>query len=101
MPIPRKGDQRADADFIVASDDAARLEAEVGPLIERGLLCAEGRFVVRRLLEQRRITFRSFLLNQAALDSLRDDIERHAPHAHVFLIASSSFVTRWPVFAET
>ena len=60
-------------------------------LTERGLLCAEGRFVVRRLLGQRRLVFRSLLLNQAALDSLRDDIEQHAPQADVFLIASSSF----------
>ena len=37
MPIPRKGDQRTDADFVVATDDAARLEAEVGPLIERAV----------------------------------------------------------------
>ena len=34
MPIPRRGDQRSGADFIVATDDVARLEAEVGPLIE-------------------------------------------------------------------
>ena len=60
-------------------------------LTERGLMCAEGRFVVRRLLEQQRVVFRSFLLNQPALDSLRDEIERHAPHADVFLIASNSF----------
>ncbi|MGH3077261.1 MAG: hypothetical protein ACRDPZ_03665 [Gaiellaceae bacterium] len=37
MPIPRKGDQRADADFVVATDDVARLEAEVGPLVERAV----------------------------------------------------------------
>ena len=37
MPIPRKGGQRTDADFVVATDDAARLEAEVGPLIERAV----------------------------------------------------------------
>ncbi len=81
----------------IDSGDDPRLAGYIGVrdpdrFIERGLLCAEGRFVVRRLLEQRRIVFRSFLLNQAALDSLRDDIERHAPHADVFLIAASSFV---------
>jgi hypothetical protein len=37
VPIPRKGDQRADADFVVATDDVARLEAEVGPLVERAV----------------------------------------------------------------
>lgn len=62
-----------------------------GRLTERGLLCAEGRFVVRRLLEQRRIVFRSFLLNQAALDSLSQCIDQHAPQADIFLIASKDF----------
>lgn len=37
MPIPRRGEGRTDAEFIVATDDAARLEAEVGPLIERAV----------------------------------------------------------------
>jgi hypothetical protein len=37
MPIPRRGDERKDADFIVATDDVARLEAEVGPLVERAV----------------------------------------------------------------
>jgi tRNA G18 (ribose-2'-O)-methylase SpoU len=81
----------------IDSGDDPRLADYIGVrdphrLTDRGLLCAEGRFVVRRLLEHRRIVFRSFLLNQAALDSLRDDIERHAPDADVFLIASGSFV---------
>jgi hypothetical protein len=35
--IPRRGEGRTDADFIVATDDVARLEAEVGPLIERAV----------------------------------------------------------------
>ena len=37
MPIPRKGQERKDVDFIVATDDVARIEAEVGPLIERAV----------------------------------------------------------------
>jgi hypothetical protein len=37
VPIPRKGQERKDADFVVATDDVARLEAEVGPLIERAV----------------------------------------------------------------
>jgi tRNA G18 (ribose-2'-O)-methylase SpoU len=80
----------------IASGDDPRLAdyigvREPGRFTERGLLCAEGRFVVRRLLEQRRLVFQSFLLNQAALESLHDDIERYAPEADVFLIASSGF----------
>ena len=37
MPIPRKGKARSDADFTVATDDAARLSDEVVPLIERAV----------------------------------------------------------------
>jgi hypothetical protein len=37
VPIPRKGDRRTDADFVVATDDVAQLEAAVGPLIERAV----------------------------------------------------------------
>lgn len=37
MPIPRRGEERKDADFIVATDDVARLESEVGPLLERAV----------------------------------------------------------------
>jgi hypothetical protein len=35
--IPRRGEERGDADFIVATDDVARLEAEIKPLIERSV----------------------------------------------------------------
>jgi hypothetical protein len=35
VPIPRKGQSRSGADFVVANDDAARLENEVAPMIER------------------------------------------------------------------
>jgi hypothetical protein len=37
VPIPRRGDERKDADFVVATDDVARLETEVGPLLERAV----------------------------------------------------------------
>jgi hypothetical protein len=37
VPIPRKSDQRREASFSVASDDAARLAAEVRLLIERAV----------------------------------------------------------------
>src|SRR4051812_42275622 len=41
-------------------------------LRERGLLIAEGRFVVRRLFDSRRIRVRSLLVNDAALNGLSD-----------------------------
>jgi hypothetical protein len=37
VPIPRKGKARSDADFTVATDDAARLSDEVVPLVERAV----------------------------------------------------------------
>lgn len=37
MPIPRKGKARTDADFAVATDDAARLADQVVPMIERAV----------------------------------------------------------------
>lgn len=37
MPIPRKRDQPTDAGFVVATDDTARLESEIGPIIERAV----------------------------------------------------------------
>lgn len=44
-------------------------------LERRGLLIAEGRFVVRRLFDSGRITLRSLLLNDAALNGLGDVLE--------------------------
>jgi tRNA G18 (ribose-2'-O)-methylase SpoU len=41
-------------------------------LVTRGLLIAEGRFVVRRLLQSRRIVCRSLLLNEAAFNAFED-----------------------------
>lgn len=37
MQIPRRGEGRTDAGFIVATDDAARLETEVVSLVERAV----------------------------------------------------------------
>ena len=37
MPIPRKGKARSDADFAVATDDAARIFDEAVPLVERAV----------------------------------------------------------------
>jgi tRNA G18 (ribose-2'-O)-methylase SpoU len=54
-------------------------------LRERGLLIAEGRFVVRRLLASRRITTRSLLLNDAALNGLADVLVHAAPGIDVFV----------------
>ena len=44
-------------------------------LTERGLLIAEGRFFVRRLLESKRISTRSLLLNEAAANGMADTLD--------------------------
>jgi tRNA G18 (ribose-2'-O)-methylase SpoU len=54
-------------------------------LVDRGLLIAEGRFVVRRLLADRRVRFRSLLLNNAACQALAGAIERDAPDVDVYV----------------
>jgi tRNA G18 (ribose-2'-O)-methylase SpoU len=64
----------------IAEGDDPRLADYAGVreparLRERGLLIAEGRFVVRRLLASTRITSRSLLLNDAALNGLRDVLD--------------------------
>ncbi len=65
---------------------------EPSRLPPRGLLIAEGRFVVRRLLESGRIRVRSLLLNGAAWKALADLIERTAPACDVY-IASADVMT--------
>jgi tRNA G18 (ribose-2'-O)-methylase SpoU len=62
-------------------------------LARRGLFIAEGRFVVRRLLEQRRFVVRSVLVNQAGLASLGDAIERCAAAIDVFVAPTDQFLT--------
>jgi tRNA G18 (ribose-2'-O)-methylase SpoU len=54
-------------------------------LRDRGLLIAEGRFVVRRLLDCRRARFRSLLLNEAALEGLRDVLEEMDTNVDVYV----------------
>ena len=54
-------------------------------LLTRGLLIAEGRFVVRRLLDAGRIRLRSLLLNDAALKGLGDLLETVAPSVDVYV----------------
>lgn len=61
-------------------------------LRNRRLLIAEGRFVVRRLWDSRRIMWRSLLLNDAALEGLRDVLEGADASVDVF-VASPEVIT--------
>jgi tRNA G18 (ribose-2'-O)-methylase SpoU len=61
-------------------------------LRDRGLLMAEGRFVVRRLVDSRRITPRSLLLNDAALQAFRDILDGADASVEVF-VASPEVIT--------
>ncbi len=61
-------------------------------LRDRGLLIAEGRFVVRRLLDAGRIRVRSLLLNDAALKGLRDVLNRVDSGLDVY-VASPDVIT--------
>lgn len=54
-------------------------------LRERGLAIAEGRLVVRRLLQSRRVAFRSFLLNHAAWTALRDVLDEAAAGIPIYV----------------
>jgi tRNA G18 (ribose-2'-O)-methylase SpoU len=55
-------------------------------LIERGgIFVAEGRLVVRRLLEGGRLRARSVMLTDSAYAALQDAIERH-PALHVYIV---------------
>jgi tRNA G18 (ribose-2'-O)-methylase SpoU len=58
---------------------------EPARLRARGLFIAEGRFVVRRLLGVRRITVRSLLLNDAALNGLASVIDNADPVPDVYV----------------
>jgi tRNA G18 (ribose-2'-O)-methylase SpoU len=58
---------------------------EPARLRERGLLIAEGRFVVRRLLDSSRIRWRSLLLNDAALKGLGDILESAGTSLDVYV----------------
>lgn len=61
-------------------------------LRERGLLIAEGRFVVRRLFDSGRITTRSLLVNDAALNGLGDFLERSDTSCDVY-VACADVIT--------
>lgn len=62
-------------------------------LRQRGLLIAEGRFVVRRLFAaESRIKVRSLLLNDAALTGLRDLLERTDASGDVY-VATPAVIT--------
>jgi tRNA G18 (ribose-2'-O)-methylase SpoU len=77
---------------VIRIDEAgdARLAPYVGvrepkPLRDAGLLIAEGRFVVRRLLGGGHVRFRSLLLNEAAFAALRDAIDQAADDLAVYV----------------
>lgn len=61
-------------------------------LRQRGLLIAEGRFVVRRLFDAPHIRVRSLLVNEAALTGLQDVFER-ADASCVVYVASPDVIT--------
>jgi tRNA G18 (ribose-2'-O)-methylase SpoU len=61
-------------------------------LRQRGLLIAEGRFIVRRLLDSGRIRVQSLLLNDAALHGLGDLVERAGTSLDVY-VASPDIIT--------
>lgn len=61
-------------------------------LRDEGLLIAEGRFVVRRLLDARRLRVRSLLVNEAAFGSLADAFDRVDPGLDVY-VASPEVIT--------
>jgi len=56
-------------------------------LRDRGWLIAEGRFVVKRLLQSPRIRVRSLLVNDAALNGLTSDLDRAATQPDVYVAA--------------
>lgn len=61
-------------------------------LRDRGLLIAEGRFVIRRLLASRRVRLQSLLLNDAALKGLADMLDDGDPGLAVY-VASADVIT--------
>jgi tRNA G18 (ribose-2'-O)-methylase SpoU len=61
-------------------------------LRDRGLLIAEGRFVVGRLLDSGRLRTRSLLLNDAALNGMGDRLDRADPDVTIY-VASPDVIT--------
>src|SRR5690606_17251874 len=79
MPVIRiddGGDERL-ADYAGVADPSI--------LGQRGLLIAEGRFVVRRVFDAPGIRLKSMLLNDAALHALGDLVERADPDLPVYV----------------
>jgi tRNA G18 (ribose-2'-O)-methylase SpoU len=74
---------------ILVADDprvAAYREVRDGDLLRgRGLFMAEGRLVVRRILEDPRYAIRSVVVNNAALGDLLPALEEHTSHLPVYL----------------
>lgn len=79
MPVTRIDDPR---DVRLADYAGVRDPAR---LLARGLFMAEGRFVVRRLLQSPRFLCRSLLLNDAALAAFGDVVPSLAPHLEIFV----------------
>jgi tRNA G18 (ribose-2'-O)-methylase SpoU len=65
--------------------DAALLDAP-------GLFIAEGRLIVRRLIEQRRYDVRSVLVNDAAYRALEPVLASISEHVPIFICAASDFL---------
>src|SRR5690349_17313380 len=57
----------------------------------RGLFVAEGRLVVRRVLDDRRYRVRSLLLNEAARVDLGDRLDRLEPAVPVLVAETAAF----------
>ncbi len=81
----------------IADGGDARLSAYAGVrdpqrLRDQGLLIAEGRFVIRRLLTSGHVKVQSLLLNDAALRGLGDVLGGAGPDLEVY-VASADVIT--------
>ena len=77
-----------------ANDARAAAYREVSDaqlLRSRGLFVAEGRLVVRRLIEERRYAFESLLLNESALRDLESTFARLDASVPVFVCCTDTF----------
>lgn len=86
MPIERVSDP-ADPRL----DDYRRI-ADGELMRDRGLFVAEGRLVVRRVIESDRFQIRSLLVSDAARESLGALIERVAPRSPVLICDAAAFL---------
>jgi tRNA G18 (ribose-2'-O)-methylase SpoU len=82
MTLPAAGDARIAEYASVADPDLAR---------SLGLFVAEGRLVVRRLIDDSRYGIRSILLSQAAQQQLGSALERLDPRVPVYVCPIESF----------